>query len=170
METLILGWYVLVESGSVVMLTVFGALMYVGTLLSPLIGTLGDRIGLRRLLTVMRLVYALLACTVLAGGWPQPADAQPQASTASAYREPVPELRAIVDAPRPPQMSLSPRRDLIAMRQVPDLPGIDMVAQPELKLAGLRLHPRVPSPLLHRRPVTHLRCLRPRGGGRRGRV
>ena len=65
METLILGWYVLVESGSVVMLTVFGALMYVGTLLSPLIGTLGDRIGLRRLLTVMRLVYALLACTVL---------------------------------------------------------------------------------------------------------
>jgi MFS family permease len=66
METLILGWYVLVESGSVVMLTVFGALMYVGTLLSPLIGTLGDRIGLRRLLTVMRLVYALLACTVLA--------------------------------------------------------------------------------------------------------
>ncbi len=85
----------------------------------------------------------LLACTVLAGGWPQPAAAQPQASTASTYREPVPELRAIVDAPRPPQMSLSPRRDLIAMRQVPDLPGIDVVAQPELKLAGLRLHPRV---------------------------
>lgn len=65
METLILGWYVLVESGSVVMLTVFGALMYVGTLLSPLIGTLGDRIGLRRLLIAMRLVYALLACNIL---------------------------------------------------------------------------------------------------------
>ena len=55
METLILGWYVLVESGSVVMLTLFGALMYAGTLLSPLIGTLGDRIGLRRLLAGMRL-------------------------------------------------------------------------------------------------------------------
>jgi MFS family permease len=65
METLILGWYVLVESDSVVMLTVFGALMYVGTLLSPLIGTLGDRIGLRRLLIAMRLVYALLACNIL---------------------------------------------------------------------------------------------------------
>ncbi len=65
METLILGWYVLVESGSVVMLTLFGALMYAGTLLSPLIGTLGDRIGLRRLLTGMRLTYALLAGAVL---------------------------------------------------------------------------------------------------------
>ena len=65
MEALILGWYVLVESGSVIMLTVFGALMYVGTLLSPLIGTLGDRIGLRRLLTFMRLGYAMLACTIL---------------------------------------------------------------------------------------------------------
>ncbi len=65
METLILGWYVLVESGSVVMLTAFGALMYVGTLLSPLLGTLGDRLGLRRLLTAMRLCYALLASVIL---------------------------------------------------------------------------------------------------------
>ena len=42
-----------------------GALMYMGTLLSPFIGTLGDRIGLRRMLTVMRLFYAILACTIL---------------------------------------------------------------------------------------------------------
>lgn len=65
METLILGWYVLVESGSVVMLTLFGALMYVGTLLSPVLGTLGDRIGLRRLLAAMRMVYAVLALVIL---------------------------------------------------------------------------------------------------------
>ena len=65
METLILGWYVLVESGSVVLLTVFGALMYVGTLLSPVLGTVGDRIGLRRLLAGMRLGYALLASVIL---------------------------------------------------------------------------------------------------------
>jgi hypothetical protein len=65
METLILGWYVLVESGSVVMLTLFGALMYGGTLLSPLLGTLGDRLGLRRLLAGMRLVYAGLALVIL---------------------------------------------------------------------------------------------------------
>ena len=65
METLILGWYVLVESGSVVMLTLFGALMYVGTLLAPLMGTLGDRLGLRRVLATMRLAYALLASCIL---------------------------------------------------------------------------------------------------------
>lgn len=65
METLILGWYVLVESGSVVLLTVFGALMYVGTLVSPLLGMLGDRLGLGRVLAAMRLVYALFAGLIL---------------------------------------------------------------------------------------------------------
>jgi Na+/melibiose symporter-like transporter len=65
METLILGWYVLVESGSVLQLTIFGALMYVGTLLSPMLGTLGDRLGLRRVLAGMRMSYALLACVIL---------------------------------------------------------------------------------------------------------
>ena len=65
METLILGWYVLVESGSVVLLTVFGALMYVGTLVAPLLGMLGDRLGLRNVLAVMRLSYALFAALIL---------------------------------------------------------------------------------------------------------
>jgi predicted MFS family arabinose efflux permease len=65
METLILGWYVLVESGSVVQLTLFGALMYVGTLLSPLLGTWGDRVGLRSVLAGMRTSYALLAGVIL---------------------------------------------------------------------------------------------------------
>ncbi len=66
METLILGSYGLVESGSVVQLTLFGALMYVGTLLSPLLGTAGDRLGLRRVLAGMRTSYALLAGVILA--------------------------------------------------------------------------------------------------------
>ncbi len=65
METLILGWYVLVESGSVTLLTVFGALQYVGTLVSPVLGTVGDRIGLRNLLAVMRLSYAVFAGILL---------------------------------------------------------------------------------------------------------
>ncbi|MGY1529008.1 prolyl oligopeptidase family serine peptidase [Luteimonas sp. A649] len=63
----------------------------------------------------------------------------------SDYRLPTPALRAIVDAPQAPSLSLSPRRDLIAYMQVPSLPGIDVVAQPELKLAGLRIHPRTHS-------------------------
>jgi MFS family permease len=66
METIILGWYVLVESGSVVQLTLFGALMFAGTLLSPLLGMLGDRWGLRRMLAGMRTSYAVLAGVILA--------------------------------------------------------------------------------------------------------
>ncbi|WP_082559692.1 MULTISPECIES: prolyl oligopeptidase family serine peptidase [unclassified Lysobacter] len=70
------------------------------------------------------------------------APAKPAAAADSGYRLPPPALQALVDAPRPPQLMLSPRRDLAAMMQVPSLPGIDVVAQPELKLAGLRINPR----------------------------
>ena len=65
METLILGWYVLVETGSVVWLTVFGSLQFVGTLISPVLGMLGDRLGLRNVLAVMRFCYALFASVIL---------------------------------------------------------------------------------------------------------
>jgi len=61
MEVLILGWYVLVTTDSVFWLTVFGALNYLGTLLAPALGVLGDRIGLRNLLCLMRAAYAILA-------------------------------------------------------------------------------------------------------------
>ena len=65
METLVLGWYVLVESGSVVLLTAFGSLIYAGTLVSPVIGMLGDRLGLGRVLTTLRLAYTGLAAVIL---------------------------------------------------------------------------------------------------------
>jgi MFS family permease len=66
METLILGWYVLVETGSVLWLTVFGALQYFGTLIAPMMGVTSDRIGHRNLLIGMRAIYALLAATLMA--------------------------------------------------------------------------------------------------------
>src|SRR6266851_5019036 len=68
METLILGWYMPVETNSVVMLTVFGALLYGGTLIAPLVGVWSDRIGHRTILTAMRTGYAMVAglLTVLA--------------------------------------------------------------------------------------------------------
>jgi predicted MFS family arabinose efflux permease len=65
METLILGWYVLVETGSVLLLTVFASLSYVGTLIAPLLGVVGDRIGHRDLLSMMRAAYALFAGTLM---------------------------------------------------------------------------------------------------------
>ncbi len=65
METLILGWYVLVETGSVLMLTVFASLQYIGTLVAPIVGVFGDRIGQRNLLCAMRTAYASLASTLM---------------------------------------------------------------------------------------------------------
>src|SRR5437868_10623686 len=65
METLILGWYVLVETGSVLLLTLFASLGYVGTLVAPMFGVVGDRIGHRDLLAMMRATYALLAAVLM---------------------------------------------------------------------------------------------------------
>jgi Na+/melibiose symporter-like transporter len=65
METLILGWYVLVETGSVLWLTIFGALQYLGTLVAPLFGVAGDRLGHRNLLFGMRVSYAVFGGTLM---------------------------------------------------------------------------------------------------------
>jgi predicted MFS family arabinose efflux permease len=65
METLILGWYVLVETGSVLLLTLFASLGYIGTLIAPMFGVAGDRIGHRDLLAMMRAAYAVLAAVLM---------------------------------------------------------------------------------------------------------
>jgi len=65
METLILGWYVLVETKSVLMLTIYASLQYVGTLLAPMFGVMGDRVGHRNVLCAMRALYALLATLLM---------------------------------------------------------------------------------------------------------
>ena len=65
METLVLGWYVLVETGSVLLLTLFASLTYIGTLIAPMFGVIGDRIGHRDLLAMMRAAYAVLAATLM---------------------------------------------------------------------------------------------------------
>lgn len=71
------------------------------------------------------------------------AQAQPAAQQAtSGYQLPSAALQAIVDAPRAPSLSLSPKGDLAVQMGSPSLPSIAVVAQPELKLAGLRIHPR----------------------------
>jgi MFS family permease len=63
METIILGWYVLTETRSVLMLTLFASLQHIGTLLAPMFGVMGDRIGHRTVLASMRTIYATLALT-----------------------------------------------------------------------------------------------------------
>ena len=65
METLILGWYVFVETKSVLLLTVFGSVQWLGTLISPLFGVAGDRIGHRNMLCVMRVFYTAQASVIM---------------------------------------------------------------------------------------------------------
>ena len=69
MDLLILGWFILVETGSVLLLTVFGALQYLGTLIAPLFGLAGDRLGHRNVLCAMRATYAALAGTICGLAW-----------------------------------------------------------------------------------------------------
>lgn len=66
MENIALGWFILVETGSVLLLTLFVSLQFLGTLFAPLYGLIGDRIGNRRLLCWMRSVYLALAVILLA--------------------------------------------------------------------------------------------------------
>jgi predicted MFS family arabinose efflux permease len=75
METLILGWYVLVATDSVLLLTLFGALQFTGTLVAPVFGVAGDRIGHRNLLCGMRIFYTILSTTLMGialAGTPSP--------------------------------------------------------------------------------------------------
>lgn len=97
---------------------------------------------MERSLRCLALVGVLLAALPLAS-WADSAPSALSIPAAGGYLTPPAPLQALVDAPRPPTLSISPRRDLLALTQTPALPGIAVVAQPELKLAGLRIHPRV---------------------------
>src|SRR5690348_528749 len=66
MENLILGWYVLSTTGSVERLVTLGALVWLGSLISPFFGIVGDRLGFRFLLCGTRAAYGLLAATLTA--------------------------------------------------------------------------------------------------------
>ena len=66
MEGVILNWFVLVSTGSVLALAIFASLQFLGTLISPFFGMAGDRIGNRNLLCLMRLVYIAVAAILAA--------------------------------------------------------------------------------------------------------
>lgn len=65
MESIILGWYMLVATDSVFWLTAFASLRYLGTLLAPMFGVGGDRIGQRSVLCAMRSFYAVQATILM---------------------------------------------------------------------------------------------------------
>ncbi len=68
------------------------------------------------------------------------------ASTATAeldvgYQVPAQVLVDIIDAPPTPYVSLSPDKEWLLLLERPGYPPIEEVAQPELRLAGLRINP-----------------------------
>jgi len=65
METIILAWYILVETQSVMMLTIFGSLQYLGTLMAPVFGVAGHRIGNKKTYCAMRMAYSSLAAIMM---------------------------------------------------------------------------------------------------------
>ena len=58
------------------------------------------------------------------------------------YQLPPQPMIDMVDAPLIPQTSLSPANDWIMLLERPSLPSVHELAQPELRLAGMRVNPR----------------------------
>jgi hypothetical protein len=75
-----------------------------------------------------------LTCTVLVA-------ATASAAEPSGYRQPAPDLVKLADAPPPPTALPGPDGDWVLFAESPALVALDELAQPELKLAGLRSTP-----------------------------
>ncbi len=58
----------MVQTGSVLLLTEFGSLQFLGTLAAPMFGVLGDRLGSRVMLCVMRAACVFLAAVLMGLG------------------------------------------------------------------------------------------------------
>jgi len=72
--------------------------------------------------------------------------AQQAAPPEQKYQMPADDLAAIIDAPFTPSISISPNNLWILFLNRPGYPSIEEVAQPELRLAGVRLNPDSYSP------------------------
>ncbi|MBL9201193.1 MAG: prolyl oligopeptidase family serine peptidase, partial [Opitutaceae bacterium] len=62
------------------------------------------------------------------------------------YRTPSAALAAIVDAPLTPLVSISPDKANLLLLERPSLPPVAELAEPELRLAGLRINPATNGP------------------------
>lgn len=58
------------------------------------------------------------------------------------YKQPPKEVLDVLNAPAPPATSIAPSRDRIALLDVVRYPPVSELAEPMLRLAGLRINPR----------------------------
>jgi len=70
--------------------------------------------------------------------------------TLETYKKPPPEILQVLHAPVTPQVSVSPTRDFLMLIEDVRYPPISDLAQPMLRLAGLRINPKTNGP--HRVP------------------
>ncbi len=75
-------------------------------------------------------------------GTAAPAGAQEK----TGYQRPPEPIAKLIDAPASPWVSVGPRNEWLLLANRPPLPSIEEVAQPEERLAGIRVNPRTNGP------------------------
>lgn len=88
------------------------------------------------------------------------------ASDSARYQTPPEPLAQIVDAPPTPAVEVGPGRRHLLLLERPSLPPIAELAEPELRLGGLRFHPHTFAPS-RRRPYSGLSLVEIASGVRR---
>ena len=99
-----------------------------------------------RLPRIDRMQHSAYLAALLIAGFAATAIARPQMPTDARYQTPSPELVALADALNTPLVSVSPDGVRIVLMEVPSLGTIADLAQPELRIAGLRINPRTNGP------------------------
>lgn len=65
-----------------------------------------------------------------------------QSSDPQKYQKPPQTIADLVDAPPTPYVSIDPTHQWMLLQEYPNLISIDELAQPELRLAGMRMNPK----------------------------
>ena len=77
-----------------------------------------------------------------------------QEPTSTGYLRPPETIARLVEAPPSPDAALSPQRHWLVLTTHEPMPGIDVVARPHEKLAGLRIDPQAHGPQLGARVMS----------------
>ncbi len=89
---------------------------------------------------VRRLAFIAFAFLCLGSGY------APVSEATDGYQMPVAAIADLIDAPPPPSVMVSPDNEWMLLLRRPGLPSLEEVAQPEERLAGLRINPRTNGP------------------------
>ena len=65
---------------------------------------------------------------------------------AQPYQSPPKVIQDLIDVPQSPRVYLSPQKSWMAIVEMPSMPSIEEVSQPELRIGGLRINPRTNGP------------------------